>query len=130
MDLVALLPILLIAAGVAVYVRWQRRRDSVAAGKLKRELADQIRIASDPRTDISVLRQYLTMPIPRDGTFQMHIEILRAVANNASLPTELQAAAINRISSEEMSARSSKSKKGGGGGSRSFFAVTDDFSEE
>lgn len=129
MDLIALLPIILLAIAFLVFVR-KRNGTSSSMQALRDEATDRVRVVSDPNTDPAVLREYLTMPIPRDATFELHLDILRALARNPSLPTELQAAAINRISSEEIAARADNSKKGGRQGSRGFFAVSDEGVDE
>lgn len=129
--LFSFLPILLIVIAGLYLMSRLNRRNSYTNLKLEEEAADRIRIVSDPHTDPSVLREYLAMPIPHDATFDMHIDILRALARNPALPTELQAAAINRIAIEESSFRSSKAGKGSGNsGTKGFFGVSQEFDGE
>lgn len=66
-------------------------------------------IASNPDTELTVLRGYLAMENPHDATFFARLAVLRALSQNPSLPVELQAAAINRVSQEEATARIDKS---------------------
>lgn len=130
MDLIALIPIILLSVAFFIVIRIQRNRASSSMKVLREEAAERVRIVTDPNTDPAVLREYLAMPIPRDATFELHLDVLRALVRNPSLPTELQAAAMNRIASEEIAARSGKSKKGSSRGSRGFFAISDEIVDE
>lgn len=131
MDIIALLPMILLIAGFYFLYRRTVASRRRVHDQLERETLDALEVVGNPDTDPSILRQYLVMPIPHDETYEYHMEILRTLASNPALPPELQAAAVNRISNEEVSARLDKTlKKRGGSGSKGFIGFSQEISGE
>lgn len=131
MDIVALIPMLLLMLGFYLLYRRSKSSSRRAHDRLERETLEVLAIVEDPNTDPGILRQYLVMPIPHDDSYEYHMEILRALAGNPALPPELQAAAVNRIASEEMSARLDKTlKKRGSSGSKGFMGFSQEVAGE
>lgn len=89
-------------------------------------------IAKDPDSELSILRGILAMENPHDDLFFARLGVLRALSQNPTLPVELQAAAINRVSQEEVAARVDSSlkeiqkKSGGAKGSQGFIMFSSD----
>lgn len=130
MDLVALIPLLLIFVGIYLLLRRKRMGERRLHDRLQRETELALAVVENPSTDISVLKEYLLMPIPHDASYHYHLEILRALARNPSLPTDLQSAAINRLSNEETAAQIDKSmRRQKGGGSRGFIGMSQEFGD-
>ena len=126
MDALSLLPIVLL--GVAFYfLLWRPMRKGRLSQGRQAEIQAwfdvNVLLAKDPASDMAVLRGLLAMENPHDDMFFARLGVIRALSQNPSLPVELQAAAINRVSQEEAAARIDKSLKAlakSSGGSRGF----------
>lgn len=108
----------LFVIGIVGYLFYRgRKRDAgvTAQNERQRELETWARKeclrAENPETPLVDLKQTISDPIPHDDTFYYRLAVLRAAVRNPSLPVELQAAVINRISQEESSARLDKHLK-------------------
>jgi len=113
MDFVTIVPLILI--GAVIFFWLSRRRRSNDAEQLQLQQQAQrwfdarARIAGNPEADLAELRGLLAMENPHDDLFFARLAVLRILSQNPSLPVELQAAAINRVSQEESAARIDKS---------------------
>lgn len=130
MDPLSLLMILvLVGLGVFLFRR-SRSKNKVSEARIKEIQAwydTNVLLAKDPDTDQLVLRGFLAMENPHDEMFFARLGVLRALSLNPSLPVELQAAAINRVSQEESAARIDKSLKAlakSAGGVRGFMGFS------
>ena len=65
---------------------------------------ERAEIARDPGAGLAALRGILAMENPHDELFFARLALLRVLSQNPSLPVELQAASINRVSREESAA--------------------------
>ena len=131
MDLVALAPLVLLLVLVFFLIRHNRRSGRRVHDRLQRETELALAVVENPDTDVAVLKEYLLMPIPRDAGYRYHLEILRALARNPALPSELQSAAINRLSNEETASHLDKSmRRQNRGGSRGFMGMSQEIGDE
>jgi len=113
------IPIALLIGAVIFFVLLARanRRKSIAlklwqdeyVEQAQRWLAEKSEIAGNPNTELAELRALLAMDNPNDGMFLPRLTVLRILSQNPSLPVELQAAAINRVSQYESAARIDRS---------------------
>jgi len=132
-DLIGLAPLVLL--GVAFYfllIRPSRKRRYTAdrVAEIQTWHDANVLIAKDPDSELSVLRGMLAMENPHDDMFFARLAVLRALSQNPTLPVELQAAAINRVSQEEAAGRVDNSLKeirkmsGGSKGSQGFIGFS------
>ena len=125
---VGLAPIALL--GLAFYwllVRPYRRSLGAKTNEIQVWYDENVSKAKNPASDIAFLRSLLAMENPHDDMFFARLSVLRALSQNPSLPVELQAAAINRVSQEESAARLDKSLRAmskKSGGSKGFVGFT------
>lgn len=122
MDVLILLVLVLLVGALVLFLLRIFKRDARNMQLPQEErvfLASALPEVQDPETELSVLKEYLAMENPHDHLFFARLQVLRALSQNPSLPVELQAAALNRVSQEESAAMLNKSlrkmsRRGGG----------------